>query len=751
MLGFLTNSCSITKNLPEDEVLYTGYKIEYTSKPKAPDTDNASSQIASALQKTPSTKMFKFIPIPMGMWIYNDFIKYEKGLGKFIFNKLAAKPVFISTVNPDIRTKIATNLLHDFGYFNGMVNYKIITNPKDSLKASIVYSVNMKEPYFVDTLYYMNFAPNTMKIIDSIKSNSLVYKGEQFSVSSLDKERNRVSNALRNNGFFYFRPDYITYQADTVQAKDKVALRMVPVDGLPAAAQKVYYVGNTSINIYGRGGEKPNDSTLYNGINIHYYDKLKVRPKMLYRWIHTNDKIYSQSNQQKIQQKIAETGIFSYMNLQYSPKDTLPECDTLDLVLQAALAKPLDAELEFNIVTKSTSQTGPSASFSLTKNNVFGGGETWNVKLKGSYLWQTGGNSNGAKLNSWEMGIETSLKFPRIIFPWLHKKEYEFPASSSFKIYIEQLNRAKYYKLLAFGGNVTYDFQTSNVSKFSLSPINLKFNLLQHESEEFKQIAQENPSLYISLQNQFIPAMNFTYTYDNSSNKSIRNTSWWQTSITPAGNLLSCVYAIFGEPFDKQNKGFLGSSFAQFVKVTSEYRYLINVDKNNAIATRIGAGTIFSYGNKTIAPYSEQFYIGGANNVRAFTARSIGPGGTEPQKGKFGYLDQTGSMRLEANIEWRFRIYGDLWGATFLDAGNVWLLRNDPSQPLGQFKLKDFAKQIALGTGLGVRYDLQFLVFRVDIGVPLHAPYETYKHKYYNITGSFWKNLCAHFAVGYPF
>ena len=253
LLGFLTNSCSITKNLPEDEVLYTGYKIEYTSKPKAPDTDNASSQIASALQKTPSTKMFKFIPIPMGMWIYNDFIKYEKGLGKFIFNKLAAKPVFISTVNPDIRTKIATNLLHDFGYFNGMVNYKIITNPKDSLKASIVYSVNMKEPYFVDTLYYMNFAPNTMKIIDSVKSNSLVYKGEQFSVSSLDKERNRVSNALRNNGFFYFRPDYITYQADTVQAKDKVALRMVPVDGLPAAAQKVYYVGNTSINIYGRG------------------------------------------------------------------------------------------------------------------------------------------------------------------------------------------------------------------------------------------------------------------------------------------------------------------------------------------------------------------------------------------------------------------------------------------------------------------------------------------------------------------
>ena len=245
--------------------------------------------------------------------------------------------------------------------------------------------------------------------------------------------------------------------------------------------------------------------------------------------------------------------------------------------------------------------------------------------------------------------------------------------------------------------------------------------------------------------------MNENKPYDKTGDKSRKHSSWWQTSITPAGNLLSGIYAIFGEPFDKQNKGFLGSSFAQFVKATTEYRYLINVDKNNAVAMRIGAGAIFAYGNKTNAPYSEKFYIGGANSVRAFTVRSIGPGGIEPQKGKYGYLDQTGTMRLEANIEWRFRLIGDLWGATFLDAGNIWLLRNDPSQPLGKFHFKEFPKQIALGTGLGVRYDLQFLIFRIDVGVPLHAPYQTYKNGYYNITGSFWKNLCTHFAIGYPF
>lgn len=751
MLIVLTTSCSVTRNLPQDEVLYTGYNIEYKTKPQTKTGVTASSQIESALHKTPSTKLFNILPIPLGMWIYNDFVKYKKGLGKFIFNKFAANPVFISTVNPDIRTKIATNLLYDYGYFNGTVNYKTIINPRDSLKASIQYNIDMRNPYFIDTLYYLNFAPNTMAIIEGAKENSLVYKGEQFNVSVLDKERERISNILRNLGYFYFRPDYITYQADTIQSRGKVALRMMPIAGLPNAAQRVYYVGKKSVYIYGRDGKEPNDSTIYNGLNIYYYNKLKVRPKMLYRWINSPNKLYSQTNQQNVQQRIAQTGIFSYMNLQYTPKDTLQNCDTLNVVLQAALAKPLDAELEFNVVTKSTSQTGPSASFSLTKNNVFGGGESWNIKLKGSYEWQTGGSNKGANLNSWELGIETSLKFPRLILPKLHSKEYEFPASSSFKIYVDQLNRAKYYKLLSFGGNITYDFQTSKVSKYSISPIDLKFNLLQHQSDEFKEIASQNPALYISLENQFIPAMNFTYTYDNSVNKNIKNPSWWQTSITPAGNLLSCVYAIFGESFNKQDKGFLGSSFAQFVKITSEYRYLVNIDKNNAVAMRVAGGALMAYGNKIIAPYSEQFYIGGANSVRAFTIRSIGPGGTEPQSGKYGYLDQTGTMRLEANIEWRFRLIGDLWGATFLDAGNIWLLRNDPARPTGKFKIKSFSKQIALGTGLGLRYDLQFLVFRIDAGIPIHAPYKTYKSGYYNITGSFWKNICTHFAIGYPF
>ena len=424
------SSCSVTKNLPKDEVLYTGYKVDYLNTSDTQGGKTAQSEVNSALAKTPSTKLFGVLPIPFGMWVYNDFVHSKKKIGKYIFNKLAAKPVFISTVNPDIRVKIATNVLHDYGYFNGKVDYKVIPNAKDSLKASIVYDVKMNNPYFIDTLYNINFNPRMQRIVNRGMQWSLIQPGHQFNVSNLDQERTRVTNMLRNLGYFYFRSDYLTYQADTINTPGKVALRMLPVAGLPETAQRTYYVGQKSVVLFGRGGETPNDSTEYKGLKIYYYDKLKVRPDMLYRWINyqaysKNDSIralqkrrlYSQYRQQKIQEKLAQTGIFSYMNLAYTPKDTTATCDTLNVVFQAALAKPLDAELEFNVMYQSTAQAGPQASFSVTKYNVFGGGESWNTKLKGMYQWQTGKTGKqDTRMNSWEMGIETSLVFPRVFF-----------------------------------------------------------------------------------------------------------------------------------------------------------------------------------------------------------------------------------------------------------------------------------------------------------------------------------------------
>ena len=529
LIGILLFGCSTTKHLPEGEVLYTGNKDIFKDPSKTSVGETAIGEVKAALDKSPSTKLFGVLPIPFGMWVYNDFVKYEKGFGKWVFNRFAAKPVFISTVNPELRVKVATNLLHDYGYFNGKVSQQTIVNPKDSLKARVEYTVEMRNPYFIDTVYYDRFTPQTLRIMERGRRWSLLTPGEQFNVSDLDEERNRLSTLLRNVGYFYFRPDYMTYQADTTLIPGgHVSLRLIPVAGLPAAAQRRYYVGNKTVYLIGKNGEQPNDSMNYKGMDIHFYNKMQVRPNMLYRWLNyqayvksdslrnsQRSRLYSQYRQQRVQEKLAQLGIFRYMDMQYTPRDTTAACDTLDVTLQATFDKPLDAELELNVTTKSNDQTGPGASFSVTRNNVFGGGETWNVKLKGSYEWQTGGGKNSSLLNSWEMGASTSLMFPRVVFPQFGDREYDFPASTTFRLYVDQMNRAKYYKLLSFGGNATYDFQPTRTSRHSLTPFRLTFNVLQHRTSAFDSIAKDNRALLLSLQNQFIPAMEYTYTYED--------------------------------------------------------------------------------------------------------------------------------------------------------------------------------------------------------------------------------------------
>lgn len=774
-LAFLS-ACSTTKHLPEGEILYTGQKpmiVENRSTTSVGET--AMEEIEAALATAPNNSFLGSstlrIPFPFGLWVYNGFVKYEKGIGRWIFNKFAAKPVLLSSVNPDIRQKAASNLLRDYGYFNGTVSYQTFIDPKDSLKAKLQYTVDMRNPYVIDTVTYHGFSERTLRIMEASRRRSLISPGEQFNVLDLDGERTRISDLLRNVGCYFFRPDYLVYQADTTLVPGgHVAMRMVPVAGMPKSAERPFYVGRKSFFLLEKQGEMPNDSLEYKDLKIYYHDKLKLRPNMVYRWVNYQgyrmkrqvqdstgitrrrsfEGLFSAYRQSRVQNRLSNVGIFRYADIQYVPRDTALVSDTLDINIVAMLDKPYDAEFDFNIKMKSNNQTGPGASFTVTKNNVFGGGETWNVKLDGSYEWQTG-KDRSSLMNSYELGLSTSLTFPRVVFPRMGDREYDFPATTTFRLYADQLNRAKYYKLLAFGGNATYDFQPKPTSKHSFTPFRLTFNVLRDPTDAFQNLQAENPALYVSLRDQFIPAIEYTYTYDNASVRSVRNPIWWQTTVASAGNLTSAIYRLCGQPFSKKDKTLLGVPFAQFLKLNTEFRYHFRIDKNQLIASRIAAGAIWSYGNTTTAPYTEQFYIGGANSVRAFAARSIGPGGYPPDEdNKYSFINHVGDVRLEANIEYRFRIISDLHGALFLDAGNVWLMRKDDSRPGGELTLKDFANQIALGTGFGLRYDLDFLVFRLDCGVGLHDPYDTGKSGYYNIP-KFRDSLAVHFAIGYPF
>lgn len=748
-------SCSTTRNLPEDELLYRGIKkIDVLSQDESGNGEQALEEITAAVTQT--TK-YGFI-LPYRLWAYNSFEKYEKGVGKWIFKKIAADPVYLSTVNPGTRTKVASNLLHDYGYFDGKVTYQVDTlkNPKE-IKLS--YQIDMGKPYYIDTLTYEKFSPFADSLIRRSDSQRLIHSGDHFNVLRLNEERQRIIDLLRDNGYYYARTDFLTILADTIMRPGYVSLKIVPKSNIPQEALRTYRLGHTSVYLTGYNGERPTDSLKLRDFTIYYAGK---KPGIKYgvlrkRFIYRSGEKYSQLRQNYTQEALARLGVFKFSEFQYTPRSN--GGDTLDIRVNAMFDLPYNSELELNVKTKSTKQTGPGAFFSLSRRNFRRMGASLNLELRGSYEWQTSSTVDGESsvMNSYELGTSLSLEFPRLVLPWIRDRidPFRFPSQTNFKIYAEQVNRARYFKMLSFGGTVSYSFQPSRSMKHTVTPLHLAFNRLQRRTAAFDSIAEANPMLFHSLSDQFIPSVTYTFTYDNSWMKK-RIRTWWENSITSAGNVTSLIYMACGKGFNTRDKEFLGTPFAQFLKFTSEIRPLYQISEKQQLAGRFMAGVVWAYGNKTIAPYNEQFYVGGANSIRAFTIRSIGPGRFHPsENSSYSYVDETGDIKLEANLEYRFRMMsnlfgGNLNGAVFLDAGNVWLMRKDEARPGAEFTFSKFFDNWAVGTGIGIRYDLSFLILRLDWGIALHVPYETGKRGYYNIP-NFKDGMGIHFAIGYPF
>ena len=753
-------SCSTTRLIEDGEQLYTGTKrINIEGQKEFASTEigeTAITEVEAALAATPNGSIAgssKYKGIPFGLWWYNAFGDSKGKVGEWFFRNFATTPVLISKVNPELRSHVATNVLSYYGYFNGKVTPTIITDKKNPKKAAVEYNVTLHRPYTLGSIEYRGFSGSADSIITASSRSSLLKSGEQFSVKNLSGERERINTLLRNNGYYYSQTGYIEILADTINRPGEVDLRLQPIKGLSENIKRPYRIGHLYLRVndnkssYGAATD-----TLTRG-NVSYIftgGRQPVRRGAMLRNIFLrHGELYSQEEQQRSLQQLSKMNIFGSVNFNFTPR---PESDSLDMFVTAQLDKPYNFTFELNATSKSNSQIGPGSKVTLSRNNIFRGGEILKLSLQGSYEWQTDGSVKGrqAVINSWEIGSDVSLTFPRLFFPVIHRRYLRFPATTALRLYGSQMNRSGFFKMVHVGGDVEYKIYTKNTTTHTVTPFRLTYDMLQRTTAKFDSIAASNRSIANSFRNQFIPAMQYTFTYDNTPTPH-RNKTWLEVSATSSGNVTSLLFAAFGEKWDKKDKNLFKNPYAQFVKLTAEIRQLYRINARNHIATRFMAGVIKSYGNSDYAPYSEQFYIGGANSLRAFTVRSIGPGSYHPDKEtRYSYLDETGTLKFEANIEYRFGIFGDLNGALFVDAGNVWLLEKDESRPGGEFKLDSFAKQIALNTGAGLRYDLEFMVLRLDFGVALHAPYDTGKSGYYNIP-NFGKGFAWHFAIGYPF
>ena len=822
-VALLLSSCSTTQNIPDGDQLFVGLtKINYergdSGVPAAVANKNfitTQEEVEAALATAPNGALFGSsyhrTPFPYGLWIWNAFSGKDGKVAKWLTESFGKQPVLMSWVNPELRAQVAQTVLHNHGYFHGQVGYNVVTqrNPK---KAKIGYDVTMGPLLTIDSISYLGFPAEADSLIKATAHQSLLHTGDAFTAAALDGERTRISTLFRNNGYYYYQPAYASYLADTVSVPGKAQLRLQLANGIAEEARRKYYIGNITVNLQKNFMQEPTDSLRRRTFTLRYNGKRSpVRPRVVMGAMRLRHRQpYSYDQYLESANALNATGLFSMTDFQFIRRDGLDVSeidfirelekpsdflaltsnlssrrvslspllsdDTLDLVVNCVFDRPYDVYFETNFTKRTIGRMGPELKIGFTKRNAFRGGEKLDVNLHGSYEWQT--RSSSGDMNTYEYGADVSLEFPRLVAPFMggnqirrrmermwergitpNPNRWRRVATTMAKVSSDIVRRPGYYKMHIVSGEWTYRWQPSATSRHEFSPLTLKYQYMNSHTEKFDSIIKNSPYLAATMSNYFIPQMRYTYVYASPADK--LNPIRWELTLSESGNLTSLAYMAAGKKWNEEDKELFKNPYAQFVKVETDFTKTWQLSQHSQLVGHLNAGLGICFGNSSDLPFSERFYIGGANSVRAYPLRSIGPGrfmGDYEGNRQLSYLLQNGDVKLQANLEYRQRLFGNLHGAVFLDAGNVWLRKDleigidDISIMFKEayFRFGEFFKQMAVGTGVGLRYDLDFLILRLDWGIGLHVPYETTKSGFYNVD-KFSRHQTLHFAIGYPF
>ncbi len=750
-------SCSTTRRLESGQVLYTGVKKFDIQTPESVQINgDLRSSLGKVINVKPNNPLFSpyvRTPFPIGLWVYNNWNDSAGGLRGWLYRKLVSQPVLISDVRPDARVKMLENLLQRNGYFQSSASYELKYDKRNERKARINYTVHTGEPYILDSVIYIEKEGDPVcHYIDSVaRRNKYLQPGSIFAVDSLEAVRINITNRLRNRGFYYFRPDYIEFLADSTITPGQIAIKIILANNIPSIALRQYRTGRIITTLLRRSTRFPGIPDTVQTVkgDLIVMRPQRVRPNMVTSCITFRDKkLFSVRDMDRTQRRLSRLGIFSSIQIQPIPADTTANNALLDVYITCRYDQPMQVSLEVNASSKSNSYIGPGLSASLRHNNIFGGGEKLTFSFNADYEWQTG-HGRSSIFNSYEFGLNTTLAFPRLLAPRFVRRTQREINWTTIGLGASILNRPHYFKMAQFNTSFQYQWNYSRHVANEFTPFKLRYTKLMHTTHEFDSIMAQNPAVALSFQSQFIPQISYSYTYDKYFEREHINGINFNVTVTEAGNIFNGIWAACGV---KGTKRLFGTPFSQFIKGQMQlvYNRRLKRGTDHWLVSRILVGAEHAYGNSSEVPYVEQFYIGGANSIRAFTVRSLGPGSYRaPSDQVNGYFDQTGTFKLELNTEYRFPIISVLHGAVFLDCGNIWLLKNDPLRPGGKLKATTFLRDLALGTGIGLRVDIGMMVIRGDLGYGLHAPYADYSRKYFNIP--FKDAFAFHLAIGYPF
>ena len=744
--------CSTTKRLEDDEILYTGVTdIVFNAPANEKIISSVDDQILDAVNVKPNGSIispYLRSPLQLGLWVYNWGDTTMTGFKRWIYNRLAKQPVLISDVKPEMRIEMINDILNNNGYFGSKAHYELRYNKRDAKQARIHYNIDLTTPYKLNNVEFFKADTDVELYIDSLaRAEAYLSPGNRYCTDSLEIVRTNITNTMRNRGYYFFRPEYIEYLADTTFGNHTLALKLKLVDNIPPKAMRKYYIGNIETDVYNYFGRGRPDTTLLQKCTLIKHNPVRVRNTMISSAISMRKgRVFSVKSVERTQSNLSRLGIFSSVDINTTPLEEVTD-DTIDVNVICKLDMPIETKFEVQAASKSNSYLGPSAVLGLTNKNIFGGGEQLTTELKFAYEWQTGKDA-GNKLNSYEAGINFSLAFPRLLAPKFVDRSRRYINWTNISLNADIINRPKYFKMLNVSLGMKWEWHANRYSLNEFSPLTLKYTNLLSCTSDFLIMAFDNPAIMNSFDSQFLPMMTYSYTYDRQIDSDHKIN--WNLSLAESGNVLCGIWTLVGAGSGKYAKELIETPISQFVKASTQLTYSYQFFPGHWLVSRAFIGAAHAYGNSSEVPFSEQFYVGGSNSLRAFPARSVGPGHYHDSESFFQFYDQAGTFKLEMNLEYRFPIIGFLKGALFVDAGNVWLLSEDTYRPGAKITTRSFFKDIALGTGIGLRFDFGFIVVRGDLGIGIHYPYETEKSSYYNMS-SFKNSLSLNLAIGYPF
>ncbi|MFO7791026.1 MAG: BamA/TamA family outer membrane protein [Bacteroidales bacterium] len=764
----LMASCRSTKLVPEDKYLLDKLEIK-TDDPKIDEKE-----LMPSIKQKPNRKTLGLFRFHLGMYNLTHSKDSTKSDSNWIakIGKTVGEPPEI--YQPTLRHKSKKNILNfleNRGYYDAEVEDTLIPDDKNPQKAKLLFDVKTGKPYHVNKISYNITDPFIKDIVLADTANSLIKEGMVFDSDKLLKERQRLTNLLKNKGYYYFSEDNIHYYADTTENPYLVNLKLTIKKSFeadryflediftPQKIKNVYFYFNFDRGAYAVDKEKYLEQLDTLKVDEFYFlvdGEMKIKPEVILNANYIKpDSLYRQKNVTLTQKNLSALKQFKLINIvmkenkEQEKEVWNAENPWLDahIYLSPSLKQSYSAEAEG---TNSSGNYGLAGVISYNNRNLLHGAEIFRTKLTGSMQSLIVAEQEERFLNTFEYGAEVKLDVPKFMIPWQSERFVkEHNPNTNFSLSFNHQNRPDYTRTL---GNASFGYSWKSKNGFfthSFNPIEYYTVKIFDFDDRFK---QQIDSLYIrySFQNQLITAVSYNLRFNNQDIKKTRNHWLIWTNLETSGNLFRTLAPSLELPQNERNAySIFDLTFSQYIKADIDARFYQEIDRSNNLVYRTYLGAGIPYGNsKQGLPFVKKYYIGGANDIRAWQVRTLGPGS---YSGGTMY-NQIADMKLLLNFEYRFDLIAFIEGALFLDAGNIWALDASDDREGALFDPGLFYKEIALGTGLGLRFDFSFFILRFDFGVPLYDPAFPLEDRWLGTFQEFRINdLTLNFGIGYPF